>query len=693
MHPSDSAPAVVRRLDYRPPAWLVDEVRLDVDIDRPWATVRSRLSVRRNPAGDGGPLVLAGEHLEFLGATIDGRTLAEGEFALDAKRLSIPAVPDTFTLEVTGRLDPWKNTRLEGLYASKDGLFTQCEAEGFRTITWFPDRPDVMSRYRVRIVASREAFPFLLANGNLVAEGDAGDGRHFAEWEDPFPKPCYLFALVAAKLDRLEDHFTTRSGKKALLQVYVEPGKLDQAGFAMQCLKRSMRWDEERFGLELDLDRFMIVAVGDFNMGAMENKGLNIFNTKYVLARPDTATDDDFHGIDRVIAHEYFHNWTGNRVTCRDWFQLSLKEGLTVFRDQEYAMDEYSRAVTRIQDVRDLRGRQFSEDAGPMAHAVRPDAYAEINNFYTATVYEKGSEVVRMVHVLLGRDGFRRGMDLYFERHDGQAVTCDDFRAAMADANGADLDQFERWYSQAGTPTIETHGEYDAAARTYTLTARQRCPATPGQPSKRPFHVPIAVGLVDLQGYDMPLRLEGEAQAFDRADPKTGEITRVLELRQPEGRWVFADVNEPPVPSLFRDFSAPVHLDHPYTDAELTHLMAYDADPFNRWEAGQTLATRVNRWEAGQVLATRILLAGAETIRAGGEMAIPPAFVEAMGRVLTNGPKDPAFAAECLRLPGEAFLAERMAVADPAAIHAARKALVVALATRYRTRFQAAFRH
>ena len=680
MDPRDAAPLLVRRQDYTPPAYLVDEVFLDVDIARPWATIRATLRMRRNPAGPGGPLVLQGEHLEFLGASIDGRALAGDEMRLDEKSLVVAAVPEAFTLETAGRLDPWKNTRLEGFYASKDGLFSQCEAEGFRTITWFPDRPDVMAKYRVKLHAPRDEFPQLLANGNLVASGDEDGGRHWAEWEDPFPKPSYLFAMVAAKLDRLEDHFVTKSGKKALLQVYVEPGKLDQAGFTMQSLKSSMQWDEERFGLELDLDRFMIVAVSDYNMGAMENKGLNIFNTKYVLARADTATDVDFMMIDRVVAHEYFHNWTGNRVTCRDWFQLSLKEGLTVFRDQEYGMDEYSRAVSRIQDVRDLRDRQFPEDAGPMSHPVRPDAYAEIGNFYTATVYDKGAEVVRMVQALVGRQGFRKGMDLYFQRHDGQAVTCDDFRAAMADANGVDLDQFERWYSQAGTPVLETRGGHDADAKTYTLEIRQSCPPTTGQPDKLPFHVPIAVGLVDPQGHDLPLRLAGEDDAFDRTDPKTGEITRVLELREASRTFVFQDVEEPPVPSILRGYSAPVILKHDYADADLTHLMAYDSDPFNRWEAGQ-------------VLATRILLAGVEAIGAGRPMAIPTAFIEAMGRVLTNGSRDPAFAAECLQLPGESALAEQMEVADPDAIHAARKTLVVEIAKRYRTRFEGAFRH
>ncbi len=676
----DTASRVIRLQDYTPPAYLVDTVDLDVGIERPWATVRAKLAMRRNPAGAGGPLVLQGKHLELLSIALDGQALEAGSHTVAEGLLTIGRVPESFVLETEVRFDPWKNTRLEGFYASRDGLFSQCEAEGFRTITFFPDRPDVMATYRVTLHASREEFPRLLANGNLVDSADEPGGRHRATWEDPFPKPCYLFAMVAAKLDLLEDRFVTASGKNALLQVYVEPGKLDQAGFAMQCLKRAMRWDEERFGLELDLDRFMIVAVGDFNMGAMENKGLNIFNTKYVLARANTATDADFMGIDRVVAHEYFHNWTGNRVTCRDWFQLSLKEGLTVFRDQEYGMDEYSRAVSRIRDVRGLRERQFPEDAGPMAHPVRPDSYVEINNFYTATVYDKGAEVVRMYQALLGREGFRRGMDLYFERHDGQAVTCDDFRAAMADANDVDLEQFGLWYSQAGTPVLESSGSHDPVARTYTLTLRQSCPPTPGQPAKKPFHMPVAIGLVDSQGRDMPLRLEGEEAAFAAADPATGAVTRVFSLTQAEATLVFTDIPVSPVPSILRGYSAPVLLRHDYADADLTHLMAYDADPFNRWEAGQ-------------VLATRLILAGVEEIRAGRAMVVPPAFVEALGHVLTDGARDPAFAAECLQLPGEGLLAEQMAVADPDAIHAARKQLVLEVATRYRTRFEGAFRH
>ncbi len=676
----EAADRTTRLADYAPPAYLVDTVALDVDISRPRVTVRACLGMRRNPEGAGGALVLDGEHLEFVRVAIDGVALESPAYELTGERLTIASAPEIFRIETEVRLDPWTNTRLEGFYASKDGLFTQCEAEGFRTITYFPDRPDVMATYTVTLHASREEYPHLLANGNLVASGEEGDGRHWAKWEDPFRKPCYLFAMVAAKLDLLEDRFATRSGKQALLQVYVEPGKSDQAGFALQCLKRAMRWDEERFGLELDLERFMIVAVGDFNMGAMENKGLNIFNTRYVLARADTATDMDFMLIDRVVAHEYFHNWTGNRVTCRDWFQLSLKEGLTVFRDQEYGADEYSRAVSRIQDVRELREDQFPEDAGPMAHPVRPEAYVEINNFYTATVYEKGAEVVRMYQALLGRDGFRKGMDLYFERHDGQAVTCDDFRAAMADANGADLGQFGLWYSQAGTPVLECSGHHDAAARTYALTLRQSCPPTPGQAEKKPFCIPVAIGLVDPQGYDIPLRLEGEDAPRAVPDPHTGALTRVFPLTTAEATLVFADVEAPPVPSVLRGFSAPVILRQDLGEHELTHLMAYDADPFNRWEAGQALATR-------------ILLAGAEAIRHGREMAVPPAYLSALGRVLTDGARDPAFAAECLQLPGEGFLAEQMEVADPEAIHAARKRLMTEVALRFRTRFEGAFRH
>jgi len=688
----DATPHAIQLHDYLPPAFRISRVHLDVDIRAGEATVRSTLHIARNPAAmrPDAPLVLDGEGLELVRAAIDGRSLGESDYRLDASTLTIPGVPEAFTLETVVRFDPWKNTRLEGLYATASGLVTQCEAQGFRRITYFIDRPDVMALYVVTICADRARFPRLLANGNLLDQGDGtpagwfaapaqeGDApRHWARWEDPFAKPSYLFALVAADLDLLEDHFATRSGRKALLQIYVERGKLDQAGFAMQALRKCMRWDEERFGLELDLERFMIVAVSDFNAGAMENKGLNIFNTKYILARADTATDADYFAVDKVIAHEYFHNWTGNRVTCRDWFQLSLKEGLTVYRDQEYSADEYSRPVVRIQEVRDLRNRQFPEDAGPMAHPVRPESYVEVNNFYTSTVYDKGAEVVRMYATLLGREGFRRGMDLYFERHDGQAVTCDDFRAAMADANGADLSQFERWYSQAGTPVLDCSGTYDAAKKSYTLDVAQSCPPTPGQPVKLPFVIPLAIGLVDPGGHDVPLRLEADAEP----SPSPGAApTDVLRLTQAKQRFTFTHVEADPVPSLLRRFSAPVQVRFDYSDAQLLHLMAHDCDPFNRWEAGQALATR-------------ILLAGVERIRAGQAMAVPDEFLEAMGRTLSDGAKDPAFAAEALQPPSEGYLAECMEVADPDAIHRARMTLMSAVAVRYRTRLEAAFRH
>jgi aminopeptidase N len=687
----DAAP-VISLKDYTPPAFLISTIALDVDIRPGQVSVRATLRISRNAARatPGAALVLDGEALDLVSVAIDGRALQPSEFAADEAHLTIASVPDAFSLETVVRFDPWKNTALEGLYATKSGLVTQCEAEGFRRITYFIDRPDVMSTYVVTLCAAAAEFPRLLANGNLVAQGAgvpegwfAGAGgreapAHWARWEDPFPKPCYLFAMVAANLDLLEDHFTTRSGKKALLQIYVETGKLDQAGFAMQALKKCVRWDEEVFGLELDLERFMIVAVSDFNAGAMENKGLNIFNTKYILARSDTATDFDYFGVDKVVAHEYFHNWTGNRVTCRDWFQLSLKEGLTVYRDQEYSADEYSRPVVRIQEVRDLRNRQFPEDAGPMAHAVRPESYVEINNFYTSTVYDKGAEVVRMYATTLGKEGFRKGMDLYFKRHDGQAVTCDDFRAAMADANGADLAQFGRWYSQAGTPLVEVSAHYDGAAETYTLTLRQSCPPTPGQGRKEPFVIPFAVGLVDLDGRDLAINID--SKSLFQSARSNGSRTAVLAFTEAEQAFVFHQVPEQPVPSLLRGFSAPVHVKHDYSDSELTHLMAYDSDPFNRWEAGQALAIR-------------ILLGAVDAARRERDIEVPGAFIEAMGRVISDGSRDPAFAAECLQLPSESYLAECMEVADPDAIHAARMKVVREIATKYRTRFEGAFRH
>ena len=648
-------PQKIFRLDYTPPPFLVEHVQLDVQIHRGEVLVHCELRLHRNPAvPPGQPLQLDGHELETLTVAIDGQALGKERYTCSDSTLTIDSPPESLTLQTLVRIDPDHNTSLSGLYRSKDGYFTQCEAQGFRRITWFPDRPDIMSRYVVTLHADQASLPVLLANGNPVGSGDEADGRHWARWEDPFPKPCYLFALVAARLDVLRDHLTTASGRSVALSVYVEPGKLDQCAHAMDALQRAMRWDEDVFGLECDLDHYMIVAVGDFNMGAMENKGLNIFNTKYVLARADTATDGDYQNIDRVVAHEYFHNWTGNRVTCRDWFQLSLKEGLTVFRDQEFGADMHSRAVTRIRDVRALRAAQFPEDAGPMAHPVRPDAYIEINNFYTSTVYEKGAEVVRMIQTLLGKPAFRRGMDLYFERHDGQAVTCDDFVAAMSDASGVDLTQFKHWYDYAGTPQLRARGDFDAATRRYLLTLSQSRPtaADPGPP----FHIPVAIGLVGPDGKDLPIRLAGESAAAG------GQTTRVLSLTAAEQQFVFEDLPADPVPSLLRDFSAPVILDYDWRNADLSHLLAHDSDPFNRWEAGQRLAGR-------------LILAAAADLAAGRAADWPQSFAAAARQVLLRAGDDPAFAAEVLTLPGEATLAEEMATVDPDALHAARNGL------------------
>jgi len=649
-------PKTIHLRDYTPPAFLVDTIDLDVDIRDDHALVAARLTVRRNPASlePAAPLALDGDELELVSVSVDGALLRQNAFQKTADRLTIPGVPRAFVLETLTRICPQKNTKLEGLYATQCGFVTQCEAEGFRRITWFLDRPDVMARYTTTIRADKAKYPVLLSNGNPAGAGDEPGGRHWAKFDDPFPKPSYLFALVAAKLDVIEDVFVTRSGRKAQLAVYVEPGKLDQAGWTLDCLKRAMKWDEERFGLELDLDQYKIVAVGDFNSGAMENKGLNIFNTKYVLARPDVATDTDYLNIDRVVAHEYFHNWTGDRVTCRDWFQLSLKEGLTVFRDQEYGADTYSRAVTRIQEVRMLRAAQFPEDAGPMAHPVRPQSYMEIRNFYTMTVYEKGAEVVRMQHTLLGEERFQAGMRLYFERHDGRAVTTDDFVQAMQDASGIDLAQFRRWYDQAGTPVLECVGSFDAGSKTFTLDVKQSCPPTPQQEAKLPFHIPLAVGLVGPKGEEL-----------------LPEGTRVLSVTEPVQRFTFDEIAAKPVPSLLRRFSAPVILKYDYTEADLVHLMAHDSDAFNRWEAGQRLA------------ASTILDRAGEPSRA---------FLDACARVIADAGRDPAFAAEALALPSETFLAEQLEVVDPDALHAARNRLRRALAEFLKDGLLAAYR-
>ncbi len=671
-------PRTIYLRDYAPPAYLVETIDLDLDIREGFTRVTSRCRMKRNPTGNGGPLVLNGEELALELVRINGRELPKADYRYADNTLTIDVVPDAFALETVVRIRPDENTQLSGLYRSKNGYVTQCEAEGFRRITFYPDRPDVMARFSCTLHADKALYPILLSNGNPVGSGDEVDGRHWATWEDPFAKPSYLFACVAAKLDVLVDEHTTPSGRRVRCAVYVEPGKLDQCGHAMAALKKSMKWDEEVFGLEMDLDTFMIVAVGDFNMGAMENKGLNIFNTKYVLARPDTATDDDFQGIDVVVAHEYFHNWTGNRVTCRDWFQLSLKEGLTVFRDQNFSMDTHSAGVSRIREVRALRAAQFPEDAGPMAHPIRPASYAEINNFYTATVYSKGAEVIRMIHTLIGKSAFRRGMDLYFQRHDGHAVTCEDFVTAMQDASGLDLTQFQRWYNQAGTPKLLVRGQHDAAQRRFTLTVEQHYPATPyeermnkeGLPQERgAYHLPLVIGLLDQSGQELPLRLSGEAEP--------GGTQRMLQVREAQSTFVFEDIDTPPVPSLLRGFSAPVMLDYAYSEAELAHLMAFDTDAFNRWEAGQRLAME-------------ILLRGVQAQQRDPGAStdwIPEGFVKAMGRLLDSALQpggDPALAAEALVLPLELVLAEQMEVVDPDAIHAARLALRRHLAERLR---------
>jgi len=664
-------PQTIYRKDYTAPSYLVDTVELGFDLDPARTVVANRMTVRRNPASAQREIELYGEDIELVTLRLNGKALAEGEYSIEGTLLRIPNAPEEATLEIETVCVPESNTTLSGLYTSNGSFYTQCEAEGFRRITYFPDRPDVMARFTVMLRADKDKYPVLLSNGNLIEEGDLPDGRRYALWEDPFKKPSYLFALVAARLVCQEEDFELADGRTALLQVWVEEGNLDKTDYAMQSLKHSIRWDETRWDLELDLDRFMIVAVGDFNMGAMENKGLNIFNTKFVLANPRVATDVDFQGIEAVVGHEYFHNWTGNRVTCRDWFQLSLKEGLTVFRDQEFSADmigtDTGRAVTRIDHVRTLRQAQFPEDAGPMAHPVRPDSFVEINNFYTVTVYEKGAEVVRMYQTLLGREGFRKGMDLYFERHDGQAVTCDDFRLAMADANGRDLALFERWYSQAGTPVVQAETRYDEQAQTYALRLIQSCPPTPGQPEKLPFHIPVAVGLLGRDGRDLPLTVEGK----DRG------TTAVLELTDADQTFIFTGVTEQPTPSILRDFSAPVILKYGYNDAELVHLFSHDSDPVNRWEAGQRLAMSRLLKLAGQV-------AGAGNLIENARLDLDDVFVDAMRKILTDDALDPAFREQALLLPSETMIADQLDVVDPLAIHLARQFVRAAIGTRLR---------
>jgi aminopeptidase N len=650
----------VRLEDYRPPDWLVETVELDVSLYSTATQVRAALTLRPNGSGAApAPLVLDGDALNLRALKLDGAALPAEQFVATPDRLTIAQPPQRrFRLEIETVVDPSANTQLSGLYRSGAIYCTQCEAEGFRRITYFPDRPDVMAVYTTRIEADKTEAPVLLANGNLVRSGDVpGTTRHFAVWHDPFPKPSYLFALVAGNLACVEDRFRTMSGREVTLRIYVEQGKERRCLYAMDALKRAMRWDETTFGREYDLDIFMIVAVSDFNMGAMENKGLNIFNDKYILASPETATDTDFERIEAVVAHEYFHNWTGNRITCRDWFQLCLKEGLTVFRDQEFSADQRSRAVERIGDVRGLRTHQFVEDAGPLAHPVRPALYHEINNFYTATVYEKGAEVVRMLKVLLGAENFRKGMDLYFSRHDGQAATVEQFVQCFADVSNTDLTQFMLWYSQAGTPEVVATGSYDAGAKSYRLELAQSIPPTPGQPSKQPTVIPLAVSLAGREGRDLPLKLD-DGRVLERG---------VLTLTKAVETFVFADVAEQPVASLNRGFSAPIKLSANLSADDLRFLAAHDADPFNRWQALQTLATR-------------LLVDNTAASRASRPARHDPGLLDALSATLADGALEPAFVALALTLPGEAEIAREIGHdVDPDAVFAARAALRAAV--------------
>jgi aminopeptidase N len=669
---TESTHTAIYRNKYTTPDYYVDSIALRFELGDDVTIVTSRMALRAADDRTSGtrPLVLNGKNITMRALTLDGESLDQSCYRVTDELLTIHAVPATFTLEVTTELRPQDNTTLEGLYRSGGMFCTQCEAEGFRAITWYPDRPDVLTLFTTTIIADREKYPVLLSNGNLVEQGDLPDDRHFAVWTDPFRKPSYLFAMVAGDLVCIEDSFKTCSGRDVALSIYVHQQNHNKCGHAMRSLKKAMRWDEEVYGREYDLDCYMIVAVDDFNMGAMENKGLNVFNSCYVLATPETATDDDYHAIEEVIAHEYFHNWSGNRVTCRDWFQLSLKEGLTVFRDQEFSADMQSRGVKRIADVRGLRTSQFAEDGGPMAHPVRPDSYIEINNFYTATVYNKGAELVRMQHTMLGAEKFRRAMDLYFDRFDGQAVTVDDFVQTMAEAGNIDLEQFSLWYSQAGTPQLTVCGSYNQAEQSFTLTVNQGCPATPGQPEKSPLHIPLSLGLLGRNGEELPLNLAGEAL--------TEETSRILHLRSAEESFCFTGLNEEPIPALLRGFSAPVKLDYPYSNEQLALLMKYESDPFCRWEAGQQMALQT-------------ILGLVDNLQGGGELKLDPAFADAFCVLLASGHPDRAFLAEMLTLPTEKYLAELVQVVDPTAIHTARQFVIRTLAVLFRDQFFAVY--
>ncbi|BCQ34151.1 aminopeptidase N [Erwinia rhapontici] len=646
-------PQAKNRHDYRAPDYTITDIDLTFNLDASTTQVTAVSQIKRLGAS-GAELRLDGEDLTLISLHVDDQPWPH--YRQEEGALVLQQLPESFTLKIVNDIHPDKNTALEGLYKSGEALCTQCEAEGFRHITWYLDRPDVLARFTTTIIAEQKHYPFLLSNGNRVDAGHMEDGRHWVKWQDPFPKPCYLFAVVAGDFDVLRDSFTTRSGRDVALEIFVDRGNLDRADWAMTSLKNSMKWDEERFGLEYDLDIFMIVAVDFFNMGAMENKGLNVFNSKYVLAKAETATDKDYLGIEAVIGHEYFHNWTGNRVTCRDWFQLSLKEGLTVFRDQEFSSDLGSRAVNRIDNVRVMRGSQFAEDASPMAHPIRPEQVIEMNNFYTLTVYEKGSEVIRMLHTLLGEENFQKGMQLYFERHDGSAATCDDFVQAMEDASNVDLSQFRRWYSQSGTPVLSIRDDYNPELEQYTLHVTQMTPPTADQKEKLPLHIPLDIELYDGEGQVIPLQHNGHP------------VHHVLNVTESFQTFVFDKVYFQPVPSLLREFSAPVKLDYNWSDAQLTFLMQHARNDFARWDAAQSLMANyikinVARQQQGQPL------------------SLPLHVADAFRAVLLSESSDPALMALILSLPGENEIAELFDIIDPQANAVVREALVRTLAT------------
>lgn len=654
----NSAPQTIQLSEYQPPAFLVSEIELSFNLHEEFADVSSKLKISRNPKGPGGQLVLDGEKLELISVKLQGKTLAASDYEQTETTLTIKTkIEGDAVLEISTRIKPQENLTLEGLYKSKGMFCTQCEAQGFRKITYYPDRPDVMAVFTTLIEADKEKYPILLSNGNLLEKKDLGNGRHTARWKDPFKKPAYLYALVAGNLGKVEDHFVTRSGRRVQLEIFVDKGNEDRTQHAMDSLKKSMKWDEETFGLEYDLDIFMIVAVDDFNFGAMENKGLNIFNSAYVLAKASTATDSDYEGIEAVVAHEYFHNYTGNRITCRDWFQLSLKEGLTVYRDQEFSSDMMSRAVCRIDNVNGLRQVQFAEDAGPMAHPIRPSSYIEINNFYTSTVYEKGSEVIRMIATILGKQGFRKGMDKYFELFDGQAVTTEDFVRSMELANGVELKQFrETWYEQAGTPELNVKAKYSEGK--YQLEVTQHCPPTPGQPSKRPFHIPFAIGLLDEKG--------------------NTQVETLLHLKKEKETFEFP-VKSKPVPSFLRGFSAPVKLNYEYTRPELLLLLAKDPDSFARWEAGQTLSLQILQDLIGQH-------------SAGKEMKADSEYLEILGNIAVDDSIDPALRAQILNLPAESYLGQQQATILVDSVHAARNFLYRSIALHNEEKFRKVYK-